>query len=43
MLKDSVQQQKGGETAISTENLWYKLYHRFKYDGVLELKGLTRS
>ena len=35
MLKDSRQQQKG-QTVVSTENLWYKLYHRLKYDVVQE-------
>ena len=34
MQKDSREQQKGDETVVSTENLWYKLYHRLKYDVV---------
>ena len=37
MLNDSRQQQKEGETVISTENLWYTLYDRLKYDVAQEL------
>ena len=37
MLNDSRQQQKEGETVISTENLWYTLYDRLKYAVAQEL------